>query len=150
MYLIGDYEKSLVLWHKAKKMRQKQPEVKEAIENICQTIVSSMTNCFAGNDTADIIHVNKLGDIFLCIDSLLQAMTSQHGTVDHYLNTIKDDKEVLSDPNKNLSEQEIRLGKGKTVKKLTRTEKYHEKILLGDLYRDKQFLRWWLLFLNYK
>jgi len=120
MYLIGDYEKSLVLWHKAKKMRQKQPEVKEAIENICQTIVSSMTNCFAGNDTADII----------------QAITSQHGTVDHYLNTIKDDKEVLSDPNKNLSEQEIRLGKGKTVKKLTRTEKYHEKILLGDLYRD--------------
>ena len=70
MYLIGDYEKSLVLWHKAKKMRQKQPEVKEAIENICQTIVSSMTNCFAGNDTADIIQVNKLGDIFLWIDSL--------------------------------------------------------------------------------
>ena len=106
-------------------MRQKQPEVKEAIETICQTIVSSMRNCFSGNDTADII----------------EAMMSQYGKVDNYLTSIKDEKEVLSNPNKNLSEQEIRLGKGKTVKKLTKKEKSDEKILLGDLYQDKQFLR---------
>ena len=106
-------------------MRQKQPEVKEAIETICQTIVSSMRNCFSGNDTADII----------------EAMMSQYGKVDNYLTSIKDEKEVLSNPNKNLSEQQIRLGKGKTVKKLTKKEKSDEKILLGDLYQDKQFLR---------
>ena len=53
----------------------------------------------------------------------------------------QDQKEVLSDPNKNLSASDIRLGKGKTVKRLTRTEKYHDKILLGDLHQDKEFLR---------
>ena len=44
MFLIGDFEKSLVLWHKARKLRKKHPEVKEAIESICQTILSSMRN----------------------------------------------------------------------------------------------------------
>ena len=85
MFLIGDFEKSLgriyknrsnpmidfqkldfivlklslVLWHKAKKVRERQPEVREAIENICQTIVSSMDNCFTARDTQQIIEVMK-------------------------------------------------------------------------------------------
>ena len=50
---------SLVLWHKAKKVRERQPEVREAIENICQTIVSSMDNCFTARDTQQIIEVMK-------------------------------------------------------------------------------------------
>ena len=58
MFLIGDFEKSLVLWHKARKLRKKHPEVKEAIENICQTILSSMQNCF--KDTDLIIKVTVL------------------------------------------------------------------------------------------
>ena len=65
----------------------------------------------------------------------------EYGSVDNYMASIKDEKEVLSDPNKNLTPSEIRLGKGKTIKKLSKTEKCHEKILLGDLYRDKEFLR---------
>ena len=64
-----------------------------------------------------------------------------HGTVDNYILSTKDEKEVLSDPNKNLTVSEIRLGKGKTVKMLTKTENVHEKIFLGDLYKDKEFLR---------
>lgn len=50
-------------------------------------------------------------------------------------------KEMLSDPNKNLTPAEIRLGKGQKIKTLTKKENKHEKILLGDLYRDKEFLR---------
>lgn len=68
-------------------------------------------------------------------------MISQYGSVDNFMSSIKDERELLSDPNKSLSASEIRLGKGKTVKKLTRKEKSHEKILLGDLYQDKEFLR---------
>ena len=49
---------------------------------------------------------------------------------------------MLSDPNKNLTPAEIRLGKGQKIKTLTKKENKHEKILLGDLYRDKEFLRW--------
>ena len=60
MFLIGDFEKSLVLWHKAKKLRTQHPEVREAIENLCQTILSSMQNCFRGRDTAAIIEVTLL------------------------------------------------------------------------------------------
>ena len=60
MFLIGNFEKSLVLWHKAKKLRRKHPEVREAIENICQTILSSMQNCFTGKDTAVIIEVKSV------------------------------------------------------------------------------------------
>ena len=70
-----------------------------------------------------------------------EAMISDHGTVDNYIASTKDEKEVLSDPNKNLTVSEIRLGKGKTVKMLTKTETCHEKIFLGDLYKDKEFLR---------
>ena len=51
-------------------------------------------------------------------------------------------KEMLSDPNKNLTPAEIRLGKGQKIKTLSKKENKHEKILLGDLYRDKEFLRW--------
>ena len=68
-------------------------------------------------------------------------MISQYGNVDNFMSSIKGERELLSDPNKSLSASEIRLGKGKTVKKLTRKEKSHEKILLGDLYQDKEFLR---------
>ena len=49
---------------------------------------------------------------------------------------------MLSDPNKNLTPAEIRLGKGQKIKTLSKKENKHEKILLGDLYRDKEFLRW--------
>ena len=49
-------------------------------------------------------------------------------------------KEMLSDPNKNLTPAEIRLGKGQKIKTLSKKENKHEKILLGDLYRDKEFL----------
>ena len=49
---------------------------------------------------------------------------------------------ALSDPNKDLTPAEIRLGKGQKTKKLTKTENRHEKILLGDLYADKEFLRY--------
>ena len=49
---------------------------------------------------------------------------------------------MLSDPNKNLTPSEIRLGKGQKIKTLTKKENIHEKILLGDLYRDKEFLRY--------
>merc|ERR1711923_165629 len=31
MFLIGDFEKSLLLWHKAKKLRKKHPGLREAI-----------------------------------------------------------------------------------------------------------------------
>ena len=73
-----------------------------------------------------------------------------HQTVDNYMTSIRDEKEVLSDPNKNLSASEIRLGKGKAIKRLTKTEKSHEKILLGDLYQDKEFLRFsYVIVINY-
>lgn len=65
-----------------------------------------------------------------------------HGSVDDYIASTMEEKEVLSDPNKNLTVSEIRLGKGKSVKMLTKTENFHEKIFLGDLYKDKEFLRW--------
>ena len=68
-------------------------------------------------------------------------MIQQFGSVDAYLESIKDQKEMLSDPNKNLTPAEIRLGKGTQIKTLTKTEEKHEKILLGSLYKDKQFLR---------
>ena len=57
---------------------------------------------------------------------------------------------MLSDPNKNLTPAEIRLGKGQKIKTLTKKENKHEKILLGNLYRDKEFLRWTSLLLNQK
>ena len=44
-------------------------------------------------------------------------MISQYGSVDNFMSSIKDERELLSDPNKSLSASEIRLGKGKTVKK---------------------------------
>ena len=79
MFLISDFEKSLVYWHKAKKLREGSQEVvnsiyditvtnchnlidvlqvKDAIENIGQTIVSSMEGCFSAKDTDTIIKVN--------------------------------------------------------------------------------------------
>ena len=81
MFLISDFEKSLVYWHKAKKLREGSQEViwsktlrlqtttdnffidillqvKDAIENIGQTIVSSMEGCFRAQDTDTIIRVN--------------------------------------------------------------------------------------------
>lgn len=71
----------------------------------------------------------------------IEAMMVDHGSVDDYIASTMEEKEVLSDPNKNLTVSEIRLGKGKSVKMLTKTENFHEKIFLGDLYKDKEFLR---------
>ena len=65
----------------------------------------------------------------------------QHKSVEQYLESIKDFKEQLSNPNEGLSKTEIRLGKGKDKKVLSKTENSHEKILLGDHYKDKEFLR---------
>ena len=61
---------------------------------------------------------------------------------DFILTDLRTLKEMLSDPNKNLTPAEIRLGKGQKIKTLSKKENKHEKILLGDLYRDKEFLRW--------
>ena len=125
MFMIADFEKSLVLWHKARMLREKSLEVNEAIEQINQTIISSMEGCFSSPDN----------------DQLIQNLIREFSTVDNYLESISAEKEMLSDPNKNLSAAEIRLGKGKRVKTLTKSEEADEKILLGDLYTDKQFLR---------
>ena len=69
-------------------------------------------------------------------------MISTHGNVDAYIESIKDFKEVLSDPNKHLTETEKRMGKGLPLKVLSKKENYHEKLLLGDMYKDKEFLRY--------
>lgn len=69
-------------------------------------------------------------------------MVSKHSTVESFLDSIKDAKEVLTDPNKDLTLAEIRLGMGKDKKILNKKEKQDEKILLGNLYKDKEFLRY--------
>ena len=86
-------------------------------------------------------------------------MLEEHSSVNAYVESIKDYKEVLTDPNQFLSASELRLGKGRTVKVrlsnkkklqpiilqvLSEEEHKHEKILLGDMYDDKEFLRWFL------
>ena len=43
-------------------------------------------------------------------------MLLQHSSVDAYINSIKDFKEVLTDPNQFLSASDLRLGKGRPVK----------------------------------
>ena len=48
---------------------------------------------------------------------------------------------MLSDPNQHLTNTEIRLGKGVPIKVLSKKENHDEKILLGDMYTDKEFLR---------
>ena len=53
---------------------------------------------------------------------------------------------MLSDPNQHLTNTEIRLGKGVPTKVLSKQENRDEKILLGDMYTDKEFLRWKWLF----
>jgi len=78
MFLISDFEKSLVYWHKAKKLREGSQEVKDAIENIGQTIVSSMEGCFSAQDT----------------DTIIRGMMDEHGSVDNYLESIRGCKEV--------------------------------------------------------
>ena len=40
----------------------------------------------------------------------------EHSSVDAYMESIKDYKEVLTDPNQFLSPAELRLGKGRTIK----------------------------------
>ena len=85
----------------------------------------------------------------------LQAMLEKHGSMQKYMESIKDDKEVLTDPNKSkflsqtsfsvkcfedLSASEIRLGKGKEKKVMTEKEMSDERILLGNLYKDKGYL----------
>ena len=57
MFMIADFEKSLSLWHKARKLRERSPEVNDAIETICQTILSSLEGCFSSKDTREIIEV---------------------------------------------------------------------------------------------
>ena len=47
---------------------------------------------------------------------ILQEMLGEHGCVDAYIESIKDYKEVLTDPNQFLSIAELRLGKGRPVK----------------------------------
>ena len=43
-------------------------------------------------------------------------MLEQHGSVNAYVESIKDYKEVLSDPNVLLTATDLRLGKGRVVK----------------------------------
>ena len=43
-------------------------------------------------------------------------MLGEHSSVDAYMESIKDYKEVLTDPNQFLSPSELRLGKGRAIK----------------------------------
>ena len=47
---------------------------------------------------------------------VMQDLLEQHGCVDAYIESIKDYKEVLTDPNQFLSLPDQRLGKGKPIK----------------------------------
>ena len=73
MFLIGDFERSLVEWYRARTVRGKVTRVTEAsaasnlvsimnsslqaIDKICQTIIASLSNCFSAFDTDAIIQV---------------------------------------------------------------------------------------------
>ena len=73
MFLIGDFERSLVVWYRARTVRGKVTRVTEAsaasnlvsimnsslqaIDKICQTIIASLSNCFSAFDTDAIIQV---------------------------------------------------------------------------------------------
>ena len=46
----------------------------------------------------------------------LQDIIDVHGSIDNYIEIIKEYKEVLTDPNRFLTPTEIRLGRGKPVK----------------------------------
>ena len=74
--------------------------MKEAIENVGQTISVSLQNCFSLPDTKEI----------------MKKMLVTHDSVDTYLNSIKDFKEVLTDPNLGLTAADLRLGKAKPVR----------------------------------
>ena len=95
MFLISDFEKSLVYWHKAKKLREGSQEVvnsiyditvtnchnlidvlqvKDAIENIGQTIVSSMEGCFSAQDTDAIIRVNVVNFCTFQMDPIFSRL----------------------------------------------------------------------------
>ena len=65
----------------------------------------------------------------------------EYDSVEKYLSSVRDYKEQLSDPNAGLSQTEIRLGKEVKVKVLSQEEKKDEKVLLGYVYNDKEFLR---------
>ena len=60
MFLVGDFENSLLVWHKVKKIRGSTPEIKEAIENVEQTILSSMEHCFSSRDIKTVIEVDLI------------------------------------------------------------------------------------------
>ena len=45
----------------------------------------------------------------------IQNMLAEHSSVDLYMESIKDHKEVLTDPNQFLSPSEVRLGKGRSM-----------------------------------
>ena len=45
----------------------------------------------------------------------LQEMLAEHGCVDAYIESIKDYKEVLTDPNQFLTTAEVRLGRGRPM-----------------------------------
>ena len=68
-------------------------------------------------------------------------MVTNHGHVDKYIESIKNYKETLSDPNKHLTAAEKRIGRCLPMKILSKKEQQHEKILLGEFYEDEQFLR---------
>ena len=102
MFMTADFEKSLSLWHKARKLRERSPEVNEAIDTICQTILSSLEGCFSSKDTWEIIEVNSFyfshpSNLILIIAIFYQAMISKHGSVDSYLESIKGLKVYFKD-----------------------------------------------------
>ena len=81
-------------------------EVTENIDMINQTIISSIgEHPFSFNDTDEIIEVGPVDtDQWSMLTPIwcfvLQAMLQKHGSMQNYMESIKDDKEVLTDPNK--------------------------------------------------
>ncbi|XP_023342714.1 tetratricopeptide repeat protein 25 [Eurytemora carolleeae] len=125
LYMKGFLERSLSVWHKAAHLRPNVEEVQVSIDKVRNTLMVATRNCFSAPDT----------------NTIIQAMIEDYNSVDNYLNSVSDETEVLTDPNKNLSEKEKRTKKPIPIKVLSSQEKKDEKNLLGTSYSDKEFLK---------
>ena len=70
MFLMGHFEKSLLVWHKARKIRENVEEVNDAIENVGQTILTSLEGCFGLPSCARVI--TELLEEYGCVDDYLE------------------------------------------------------------------------------
>jgi hypothetical protein len=112
-------------------------QVQAEIESVGNTLTHALKNCFSMPDLSEIIKVDIWSPYILCV----QAMVGEFEYVHRYLDSVKDFKETLTDPNKGLSVAELRLGKRVPYKVCSEEEKNDEKVLLGNIYKDKEFLR---------